>query len=85
MPKKAKPKTCPTCGAEFIPVIYGMPGSELFEAEERGEVVLGGCVPDFGPTVTWYCKGNPRHRIEEDRRGRLTVVESQDDDDLDFG
>lgn len=27
-----------------VPIAYGYPSSELFEAAERGEVVLGGCV-----------------------------------------
>ncbi len=35
---------CPGCGAEtVVPVVYGFPGVELFEAAERREVVLGGC------------------------------------------
>jgi hypothetical protein len=38
------PPTCPTCGAPGVLIIYGMPGPELFEAAERGEVLIGGCV-----------------------------------------
>ncbi len=75
--------TCPACGADFIPVIYGMPGPDLVEAEERGEVILGGCVPMLELPAIWHCKGNPQHLVEEDERGRLTVVEPQADDDLD--
>lgn len=36
-------KKCPKCGENLVEIIYGMPSSELFEAEERGEVVIGGC------------------------------------------
>ena len=36
-------KKCPKCGNNLIEIVYGMPSSELFEAEERGEVILGGC------------------------------------------
>ena len=36
-------KKCPKCGNNLIEIIYGMPGPELFEASERGEVILGGC------------------------------------------
>ena len=37
---------CPVCGSEeYIPIIYGRPGTELLEKAERGEVILGGCIP----------------------------------------
>ncbi len=33
------PKVCPQCGGRpIIPIVYGLPGLELFEAAERGEV-----------------------------------------------
>ena len=36
---------CPACGAaDPVPIVYGLPGLDLFEAAERGEVVLGGCL-----------------------------------------
>ena len=37
------PKTCPKCGGKVVKIIYGEPDQELFEASERGEVILGGC------------------------------------------
>jgi hypothetical protein len=38
--------TCPRCGSrEVAEIVYGLPGSDLAEAEERGEVILGGCEP----------------------------------------
>ena len=41
----AAPSTCPTCGSDrVVPVVYGMPGFELGEAADRGELVLGGCL-----------------------------------------
>lgn len=49
---------CPVCGAESIPIVYGLPGLDLAAKEEAGEVVLGGCVPD-GPE--WACKGPVQH------------------------
>jgi hypothetical protein len=39
-----EPRRCPTCGAPAVPIVYGLPGPELWEASERGEVILGGCV-----------------------------------------
>ena len=38
------PPGCPTCGTVGVPIVYGMPGPELVDAAERGEVFIGGCV-----------------------------------------
>lgn len=48
------PPTCPQCGGAPVPIVYGLPGPELFEEAERGEVALGGCVvwPD---RPLWRC------------------------------
>lgn len=36
---------CPACGAiAGVRIVYGLPSIEAFEAEQRGEIVLGGCV-----------------------------------------
>ena len=36
---------CPACGAlAMVRILYGRPSRQGFEAAERGEVVLGGCV-----------------------------------------
>lgn len=43
MRSKEKPR-CPRCGGGTIPIVYGFPALETFEAAERGEVRLGGCV-----------------------------------------
>jgi len=45
-PRRHRPrKTCPRCRSNrVLPIIYGLPGSELAEREAAGEVVLGGCV-----------------------------------------
>ena len=38
---------CPECGSDnSIPIIYGKPSTELIEKAEKGEVILGGCVPE---------------------------------------
>lgn len=45
------PPRCPTCGSRGVLIVYGMPGPDLFEAAERGELLLGGCVvTDDNPT-----------------------------------
>jgi len=46
---------CSECGSEdVVPIIYGEPNMELFEAAERGEVCLGGCII-FDDAPNWYC------------------------------
>lgn len=35
---------CPRCGARAIPILRGLPSLEAFEAADRGEIALGGCV-----------------------------------------
>jgi len=46
---------CPDCGAtRIIPVVFGLPGEELMEQSRRGEVALGGCMPQSG--VVGACK-----------------------------
>lgn len=37
-----------------IPIVYGPPGFEVFEAADRGEARLGGCVVD-GEEPHWAC------------------------------
>lgn len=44
---------CPRCASrQAVRILYGYPTHEAFEASERGEIALGGCVigeesPDF--------------------------------------
>ena len=46
---------CPTCGsAAVVRIVYGLPGHEAFEAAERGELVLGGCVISSDSPL-WAC------------------------------
>lgn len=56
MRKKKPPRACPRCGSpeKLIPIEYGYPGTELIEAAERGDVLLGGCVVDVS-NAEWHC------------------------------
>ena len=47
---------CPKCKSnQVIPILYGMPGMDAFEDEEKGKVKLAGCVvTDSDPNQ--YCK-----------------------------
>ena len=44
---------CPRCrSTDARPILYGYPSTEMFEASERGDIGLGGCIvwdesPDF--------------------------------------
>ena len=42
----ARKSSCPQCGADGLPVVYGYPGDEMREGAARGDFVLGGCVID---------------------------------------
>ncbi len=54
---------CPKCDGEAVPIYYGYvpqsgPGGEepeIVQAQERGELVLGGCVVHSG-SPAWLCK-----------------------------
>ena len=50
-----KPCKCTKCGGKVVPVVYGMPTSELFEQAERKEVVLGGCCINEDGDPQWAC------------------------------
>ena len=40
-----KGSTCPICQkAKLVPIVYGLPGTELLQDSENGLVSLGGCV-----------------------------------------
>jgi hypothetical protein len=43
-------RSCPACKTPLIRIVFGFPGYELFEAQERGEIMLGGCcIPPYMP------------------------------------
>jgi len=56
-----KGSQCPTCNAgKLIPIVYGMPGSELVEQSERGELELGGCIiTEVIDPVSGFISGDP--------------------------
>ena len=65
-----KRRKCPICGEkELVEIVYGYPSRELFEASEKGLVILGGCcIEDDGPysIENFFCH-NCRKRINLDR------------------
>ena len=61
-PKKLrKSSTCPTCkNGKLIPIDYGLPGRELMEQSDRGEIELGGCsVTEVLDSELGFISGDP--------------------------
>ena len=52
-----RPPRCPDCPEAHlgVPLVYGLPSADAFEAAERGELVLGGCLMEPGPVPDWAC------------------------------
>ena len=52
---KSNIRSCPECGGDLVPIVWGFPSPQLLEKAERGEVSLGGCVlPINNPN--YHCK-----------------------------
>lgn len=52
---KSRREECPRCGANAIPIAYGMPSVAMFKEAELGGLVLGGCC--VGPdNPAWRCE-----------------------------
>ena len=53
-----KPRKCQNCGGAVLPILYGYPSHESFEAHSRGEIILGGCCihDDLDKLEDWVCK-----------------------------
>lgn len=86
---------CERCGfSRWIPILYGMPGHEMMDAAERGEIELGGCViesdaPDRrcrvcgqapGQPSEWTGLDGPRHGEFGDHHRILVTSEVPDPD-----
>lgn len=76
--KKAKEivPACPKCGAPAVPILYGEPSEEAFEAKVRGEIVIGGCTIDLDEDGR---ATNPAYRCKRCRHefGRIEGFDSK--------
>ena len=70
-----KGSRCPRCAkGKLVPIVYGLPLSELIEQSQRGEVMLGGCVISefIDGSVTWGAPelgcASCEHKIYRDGR-----------------
>ena len=56
---------CPSCGSgDVVPIVYGYPDEELWEASARGELHIGGCVVE--PDQPTHACGTCRARFPFD-------------------
>ena len=52
----ATPIGCPSCGEQDpLRIVYGYPTHEMFQASQRGEFALGGCVIER-TSPDWRCR-----------------------------
>jgi hypothetical protein len=59
-----QPNCCPKCNStDIIPVVYGLPAQGMREAQDRGEVLCGGCVVG-NDSPTQHCN-TCEHRWKE--------------------
>jgi hypothetical protein len=73
----SKPPLCPRCNStKVIPIMYGDPVPEAWEAAERGELQLGGCCVEDGMPI-WHCT-KCGHEF-----GKLKLDENLKGEDLD--
>ncbi len=69
VPDKPRGPACPECGTNHVvPIAYGYPSSETFEAAQRGELMLGGCMVGVG-NPTHHCKACEAQFRPENRPG----------------
>jgi ADP-ribosylglycohydrolase len=54
---KNSTRRCTACGSRLrlLPVLYGYPTADAFEAAERGELIIGGCIPGDPKKVCSVC------------------------------
>jgi hypothetical protein len=73
MPTRAAP-SCPVCGLQGVPIVYGFPLIGDMQDAERGLILLGGCVmEDEDPR--WACDGGHRWRDVRSHGGRNRRVQ----------
>jgi hypothetical protein len=58
VPRRSVAPLCPDCPGSTtgVEVVFGLPSANLFEAADRGEAVLAGCMPPLDePEPRWAC------------------------------
>jgi hypothetical protein len=63
---------CPFCGADGVPVVYGLPTHDAIVAAEDGKIRLGGCVV-MDSDVKWQCTAHEAHEWTDGPRWHQAV------------
>lgn len=72
---------CPQCGAlDGVPIAWGYPAGDTFEAADRGEIVLGGCVVG-GDDPTHSCRSCGHSWVHPAVRSEAAASEFADEPD----
>ncbi len=71
---------CPKCLSEdsVVPIVYGYPGSDMWEEQERGKIELGGCVIAEG-APDYHCN-KCKYEWEEDKPNNGFYAESDEEE-----
>jgi hypothetical protein len=65
---------CPECGAPGVPLMFGLPVPEAWEAASDGRLALGGCLrPDDPPN--WRCSRLHRWRDADESAWEQRLIE----------
>ncbi|GLX99659.1 MULTISPECIES: hypothetical protein [Actinoplanes] len=73
---------CPECGAQGVPLLFGLPVPAARRAAENGDLALGGCVLRE-PAPNWQCAhGHQWRDLDENAWDRrlLAVLAAHGDD-----
>ena len=71
MSTPSQPPACPECAQPGVPIAYGFPSPEMFEAADAGRIALGGCVI-YEDMPTWKCSA--AHKWADESRLRMDGV-----------
>ena len=58
---------CPQCGAEGLPLLFGLPVRHAVEAAEAGELRLAGCFVPEGEVPNWACASHTWRDVADAR------------------
>ncbi|MDX8144495.1 macro domain-containing protein [Lentzea sp. BCCO 10_0061] len=72
-------ESCPDCGAEAVPIMFGRPAEQARQAADAGLLVLGGClVQGDGTDPQWECANGHRwtNGERDERRHQVAVLDA---------
>jgi hypothetical protein len=61
------------CGVLMLPILWGMPGPSAYEAEQRGELIVGGSCMVSPMNPKWQCSVCGLRHYPMLRRSKLFI------------